>query len=100
MHESRREFLKAAAGGYAAAALGARAVAAQAPASADELAMLSLAAAGELVRRKRVSPVDLARACLGRIERLNPRLNAFITVTAERALAAASAAEREILNGR
>ena len=100
MQESRREFLKAAAVGYAAAALGAREVAAQAPASADELAMLSLAAAGDLVRRKRVSPVDLTRACLGRVERLNPRLNAFITVTAEQALAAALAAEREILNGR
>ena len=100
MHENRRDFLKATAGAYAAAALGAREVAAQAPASADELAMLSLAEASDLLRRKKVSPVDLTRACLGRVERLNPRLNAFITVMGEQALAAARAAERDIANGR
>ncbi len=100
MHEDRRDFLKAAAGVYAAAVLGAREAAAQAPASAEDLAMLSLAAASDLVRRRKVSPVDLTRACLGRVERLNPRLNAFITVTADQALAAARVAERDILNGR
>ena len=47
--------------------------------------MLSLAAASDLVRRKKVSPVDLTRSCLGRVERLNPRLNAFITVLADQA---------------
>ncbi len=99
MHEGRRDFLKATAGAYAAAALGAGAVAAQAPAAADEIAMLSLADASDLVRRKKVSPVDLTRACLGRVGRLNPRLNAFITVTADRALADARVAEREIVNG-
>src|SRR6185436_4629176 len=99
MDEDRRDFLKATAGVYAAAALGARDVAAQAPASADEIAMLSLKDASDLVRRKKVSPLDLTRACLGRVERLNPRLNAFITVTAEQALASARAAEREIVNG-
>lgn len=48
---------------------------------------LSLREAGELVRRKEISPVELTRACLERIERLNPALNAFITVTAEQAMA-------------
>jgi aspartyl-tRNA(Asn)/glutamyl-tRNA(Gln) amidotransferase subunit A len=49
------------------------------------------------VRRKEVSPVELTRACLGRIGELNPALNSFITVTAESALAEARAAETEIL---
>jgi aspartyl-tRNA(Asn)/glutamyl-tRNA(Gln) amidotransferase subunit A len=51
------------------------------------------------LRRKDVSPVELTRACLDRIEKLNPVLNAFITVTAESALAEARAAEIEISRG-
>ena len=51
------------------------------------------------LRRKEVSPVELTRACLDRIEKLNPALNAFITVTAESALAEARAAEIEISRG-
>ncbi len=50
-------------------------------------------------RRKEVSPVELTRACLERIEGLNPTLNAFITVTAESALAEARVAESEICRG-
>src|ERR1700751_1416344 len=41
------------------------------------------------LRRKEVSPVEVTRACLDRIEKLNLTLNAFITVTAESALAGA-----------
>jgi aspartyl-tRNA(Asn)/glutamyl-tRNA(Gln) amidotransferase subunit A len=51
------------------------------------------------LRRKEVSPLELTRACLGRIERLNPALNAFIAVTAESALAEARAADVEISRG-
>jgi len=51
------------------------------------------------LRRKEVSPVEITRACLERVEKLNPELNAFITVTAESALAEARAAEAEILRG-
>jgi aspartyl-tRNA(Asn)/glutamyl-tRNA(Gln) amidotransferase subunit A len=51
------------------------------------------------LRRKEVSPVELTRDCLDRIEKLNPTLNAFITVTAESALAEARAAEVEISRG-
>jgi Asp-tRNA(Asn)/Glu-tRNA(Gln) amidotransferase A subunit family amidase len=46
-----------------------------------------------------VSPVDLTEAVLARIDALNPTLNAYITITAEAARAAARAAEFEIAAG-
>jgi aspartyl-tRNA(Asn)/glutamyl-tRNA(Gln) amidotransferase subunit A len=49
-----------------------------------------------LIRRREISPLEVTRTCLGRIERLNPALNAFITVMAESALADARMAEAEI----
>ena len=52
-----------------------------------------------MFRRGSLSPVDLTVDCLARIEKLNPRLNAFITVTAESALAQARVAEAEIRRG-
>src|SRR5258708_1391282 len=64
--------------------------------------MPTLETIAELARRLRlkgVSPVELTRACLDRIEKLNPALNAFITVTGESALAEARAAEIEIARG-
>src|SRR5271170_3517636 len=54
---------------------------------------------GPRLRRKEVSPLELTRACLDRIAKLNPALNAFITVTAESALAEARTAEIEISRG-
>ncbi len=53
-----------------------------------------------LIRAKRLSPVELVRVFLERIEQLNPRLNAYITVMAESALADARAAEREMARGK
>src|SRR5579884_2234897 len=52
-----------------------------------------------LVCAKRVSPVELTRECLARIDHLNPTLNAFITVTGEQALDQARVAEAEIQSG-
>ena len=60
---------------------------------------ISISEAAELLRQKKISPVDLATACLDRIERLNPVLNAFITVTHESAMAQARVAEDEIQRG-
>ncbi|MDX6578257.1 MAG: aspartyl-tRNA(Asn)/glutamyl-tRNA(Gln) amidotransferase subunit [Blastocatellia bacterium] len=60
---------------------------------------LSISEAADLLRQKKISPVDLATACLERIERLNPVLNAFITVTHEGAMAQARVAEDEIHRG-
>lgn len=51
------------------------------------------------LRRKEVSPIEITQECLRRIEKLNPTLNAFITVTGESALAQARIAEAEILRG-
>ncbi len=61
--------------------------------------MLELAEASLAVQKKELSPVDLTQACLARIERLNPELNAFITVTAESAVEEARKAEAEIARG-
>jgi aspartyl-tRNA(Asn)/glutamyl-tRNA(Gln) amidotransferase subunit A len=52
------------------------------------------------VREKQLSPVEITQAVLERIEALNPRLNAFCTLTAEEALAAARAAEQAVLDGK
>ena len=48
--------------------------------------MLNLTEAADQIRTRRLSPVELTRECLARIERLDPVLNAFITVTADLAL--------------
>ena len=61
--------------------------------------MRTLAEASELVRRREISPVDLTQECLETIARLNPSLNAFITITAESALEQGEAAEEEIAAG-
>ncbi len=66
----------------------------------NELAFLSVAEASALVKRKKLSPVELTQACLARIETFNTSLNAFITVTAESALAEARRAESEVQHGR
>ncbi|TMI84833.1 MAG: amidase, partial [Bacillati bacterium ANGP1] len=46
-----------------------------------------------LIGAREVSPVEVADAVLSRVDRLNPTLNAFLTVTAARARADAKAAE-------
>lgn len=50
-----------------------------------------------LIRQKKVSPVEVVRAVLDRIERVNPKLNAYCTVVAERALKAARHAESAVM---
>jgi len=90
---SRRDFVTSALAGVAGSVL-TESAAARPDAGAP--AALSLAEAAQLVRHRKVSPVELTQACLDRIERLNPSLNAFITVTAEAALASARSAEAEI----
>jgi len=64
-----------------------------------DLHYLTIAEAAALIRKRRLSPVELAQALLKRIESLDPQLNAFITVNADRALADARNAETEIAGG-
>ena len=54
---------------------------------------------GLKIRNREISPVELTHDCLNRIAKLNPVLNAFITVTAESALERARRAEWEIYHG-
>jgi aspartyl-tRNA(Asn)/glutamyl-tRNA(Gln) amidotransferase subunit A len=66
----------------------------------SETIHLTLEDAGALLRDQRVSPAELTEACLARIEAVEPRLNAFVTVTAELARAQARQAGDEIAAGR
>jgi aspartyl-tRNA(Asn)/glutamyl-tRNA(Gln) amidotransferase subunit A len=70
------------------------------PLPGNELCYLSIREASQLLRRRKISPVELLNAVLERIDRLNPELNAFITVASERALADAQRAQREIARGK
>jgi aspartyl-tRNA(Asn)/glutamyl-tRNA(Gln) amidotransferase subunit A len=90
---TRREFLEVALGA------GAGGVLLRGGPTAD-LTWLSLQEAGAMVHRRAVSPVELTQGCLARIERLNPVLNAFITVTSDQALQQARDAEAEIRKGK
>jgi aspartyl-tRNA(Asn)/glutamyl-tRNA(Gln) amidotransferase subunit A len=66
----------------------------------DDLTRMSIREAADFIRAKKVSPVELTTACLARIDRFNPALNAFITVTAESALKQAREAEAEVTRGK
>ncbi|MGH2417506.1 MAG: amidase, partial [Candidatus Limnocylindria bacterium] len=68
--------------------------------TADDLAFLTTAEQGLRIRRRELSPVEVTQAYLDRIERWNPVLNAYITVTADQALVAAREAEGEVMAGR
>lgn len=66
----------------------------------DDLCSADVASLAPLLRDRTVSPVDVARSLLDRIERLDPILHAFITVNPDAVLAEARAAEDEIARGR
>ncbi len=65
------------------------------PADPADPAELSVVAAGRLIAAGELSSVELTQAYLDRIERDDPTLNAYVTVTADRALAAAAARDTE-----
>ncbi len=60
---------------------------------------MSILKLSKQLRSREISPVELTRDCLSAIEKLNPILNAFITVTADSALQQARQAESEIQSG-
>src|SRR5215510_2229998 len=90
---SRREFLAAGAGSAASFTW-------PAFAAVPDLATLTLKQASDLIRRREASPVDLTQACLNRIDKYNPSINAFITVTRDQALATAREMEAEQKSGK
>jgi aspartyl-tRNA(Asn)/glutamyl-tRNA(Gln) amidotransferase subunit A len=65
----------------------------------SDLAYLSVAEAAELLRGKKLSPVEYAKALIDRIERHDQALNAFLRLTPEIALEDARRAEAEIMRG-
>jgi len=65
----------------------------------DDHVYLSAARQAALIRTKQLSPVEMMRAYLERIDRLDGRLRAYITVTRETALAAAREAEHAVMAG-
>jgi aspartyl-tRNA(Asn)/glutamyl-tRNA(Gln) amidotransferase subunit A len=83
--------------GFALASLGAWAAYADAE---DDVAQMSLADVSARIRSRTLTPTQLVRACLRRIETYNGKLNAFITVTREQALAQARELDAEQSSGK
>jgi aspartyl-tRNA(Asn)/glutamyl-tRNA(Gln) amidotransferase subunit A len=69
-------------------------------AKSDELLKFDVAELAGKLRAREISPVELTAAYLDRVEATEPRLHAYITVTADTARAAAQQAESEIMAGR
>ena len=65
----------------------------------SEVAYSTIRDLGARYRRRELSPVEVTRALLARIEKLDPVLHAFVTLTADRALADARAAEEALRRG-
>ncbi|MBM3925496.1 MAG: amidase [SAR202 cluster bacterium] len=65
-----------------------------------DLKEATIAGVSELIKAKKVSPVEVTEATLRRIEKLNPILKCFTTVTGEYAMSKAKEAEKEVMAGR
>jgi aspartyl-tRNA(Asn)/glutamyl-tRNA(Gln) amidotransferase subunit A len=65
----------------------------------DDYAWLSAVELAEKIRARKMSPVELIRGMLKRIERHNPGLNAFVTISAEQALCSAAKAQEAVMRG-
>ena len=66
----------------------------------SQLPFLSATELGSLIKSREVSPVEATEAYLERIPQIDGKLNSYITVTADRALADAKKAEQEIVSGK
>lgn len=66
----------------------------------SDLTFLPAVAMAQQIREKKISPVELAEAHLAKIERLNPQLNAFVEVDAERVRQEARSAEAAVMSGK
>ena len=65
----------------------------------DRLYFLTMREAGQLMRSGQLSPVELLRACLDRIESTDDRLHSFVTLMSDEAMEQARRAEAEMLRG-
>jgi aspartyl-tRNA(Asn)/glutamyl-tRNA(Gln) amidotransferase subunit A len=65
----------------------------------EDLAYLTIAEAGARFRQRTLSPVELTRAVLDRIDATEDRVHSYVTVLAESALAEAETTERELFSG-
>lgn len=65
-----------------------------------DFASLSIKKASDLLQRRKASSIDLTKACLERIDKFDAALNAFITVTPDRALATAREMDSEQRRGK
>ncbi|GAA0619904.1 amidase [Kutzneria viridogrisea] len=65
----------------------------------DNFAHMPATRLADMIRRRDVSPVEVVKACLERIEQRNPEVNAFVTLCPEQALDAAQRAEHAVLAG-
>jgi aspartyl-tRNA(Asn)/glutamyl-tRNA(Gln) amidotransferase subunit A len=65
----------------------------------NDLFRLTISEAQRLLRAREISSLELTRSCLDRIDALEPKLHAFITVTADDAIAQAKFADRKIASG-
>lgn len=65
----------------------------------NDLTLLSASAMAQHVRDKKISPVELVNAHLAQIDCLNPKLNAFVEIDADRARRAAREAEQSMARG-
>ncbi|MSQ08028.1 MAG: amidase [Dehalococcoidia bacterium] len=69
------------------------------PSSDRELVFTPAWKLRDMIVKKKLSPVELTEACLRRIEKLDPKLNAFLTITADMARTEAKAAEKAMMKG-
>jgi len=100
MDISRRKFLHASIATASIGAVGALATPARASLRTKDWSFLTILELSELIRARKISPVEVTRATLERIDRLNPVVNAYITVTADLAMKSAQEAESEIQRNR
>ena len=66
-------------------------------ATSEDLCWMPASEMAPAIKRRKLSPVDVMKAVLARIERLNPTLNAYVTLTADQAMKDARAAERTVM---
>ena len=96
MGVSRRTFLKSSVAGAAALSSVGRAAS---QAGSTDLHYLSIAEAAELIRTRRLSPLELTQAVLERIDQVESKVLAFVTVARDEALEVARSAQEEIARG-